>query len=125
MWHYVLCLVLVGLSDANVDRRTNKYVTTQISAKWSETPIVLEVAEYLGDEDPNYFWRFVEAVVSTRDDVLITGTHICFCLFGYLYRINKNKEVTIKVRRSRNERYFSKNFIQTFQEQTRSATIEP
>ena len=66
-------LLLVGLSNANTDRRINKYVTTLINAKWSETPIVLEVAEYLSDENLNYFWRYAEAVSATKDNVFVSG----------------------------------------------------
>ncbi|XP_043284000.1 UDP-glucose:glycoprotein glucosyltransferase isoform X2 [Venturia canescens] len=74
MWNFFLALLLlIGLSNANTDRRINKYVTTQINAKWSETPIILEVAEYLNDENPNDFWKFVDDVVDA-EDVLISGT---------------------------------------------------
>ncbi|XP_029039597.1 UDP-glucose:glycoprotein glucosyltransferase [Osmia bicornis bicornis] len=42
------------------DKRINKYVTTVIDAKWQETPLILEAAEYLNDENPSYFWKFVD-----------------------------------------------------------------
>lgn len=42
------------------DKRINKYVTTVIDAKWKETPLILEAAEYLNDENPSYFWKFVD-----------------------------------------------------------------
>ena len=45
---------------AKADKKVNKYVTTLIDAKWKETPLVLEAAEYLNDENPSYFWKFVD-----------------------------------------------------------------
>ena len=48
-------------SQLGADKKINKYVTTLINAKWKETPLVLEAAEYLSDENPNYFWKFIES----------------------------------------------------------------
>ncbi|XP_043524015.1 UDP-glucose:glycoprotein glucosyltransferase isoform X1 [Frieseomelitta varia] len=45
---------------AKADKKVNKYVTTLIDAKWKETPLALEAAEYLNDENPSYFWKFVD-----------------------------------------------------------------
>lgn len=40
-------------------RRKAKFVTTSIDAKWDQTPLVLEIAEFLADENANSFWSFV------------------------------------------------------------------
>ncbi|XP_017485458.1 PREDICTED: UDP-glucose:glycoprotein glucosyltransferase [Rhagoletis zephyria] len=37
-------------------------VTTLINAKWVQTPLYLEIAEYLADENPALFWDYVNAV---------------------------------------------------------------
>lgn len=37
-------------------------ITTLLNAKWSVTPVCLEVAEYLFDENPTLFWDYVEAL---------------------------------------------------------------
>ncbi|KAK2578584.1 hypothetical protein KPH14_012016 [Odynerus spinipes] len=58
VFFYSLLLWSRGLE---ADKKVNKYVTTLINAKWKETPLVLEAAEYLSDENPNYFWKFIEA----------------------------------------------------------------
>lgn len=58
IFFYLLIFWTKGLEG---DKKVNKYVTTLIDAKWKETPLVLEAAEYLNDENPNYFWKFIEA----------------------------------------------------------------
>lgn len=35
-------------------------VSTLLNAKWGATPIALEVAEYLADENIQLFWEYVE-----------------------------------------------------------------
>ncbi|XP_011503813.1 PREDICTED: UDP-glucose:glycoprotein glucosyltransferase [Ceratosolen solmsi marchali] len=54
--------LLLNISPILAEKRINKYVTTLINAKWKDTPLILEAAEYLNDENPNYFWRFVDEV---------------------------------------------------------------
>lgn len=38
-------------------------VTTLLNAKWKTTPIYLEVAEFLFDESPNFYWDYVKELV--------------------------------------------------------------
>lgn len=75
MWHFgVVCLLLlVSTSIANIDKKHNKYVTTLINAKWQETPIILEVSEYLNDENPDYFWRFIDVACQDGDNFINQG----------------------------------------------------
>ncbi|XP_011341647.1 UDP-glucose:glycoprotein glucosyltransferase isoform X1 [Ooceraea biroi] len=65
---FLLCSTQLG-----ADKKINKYVTTLINAKWNETPLVLEAAEYLSDENPNYFWKFIDAF-SRRINNLVIAT---------------------------------------------------
>ncbi|XP_053979752.1 UDP-glucose:glycoprotein glucosyltransferase isoform X1 [Hylaeus volcanicus] len=61
MWLTILFpLLLLCTTRLEADKRVNKYVTTLIDAKWKETPLALEAAEYLSDENPTYFWKFVD-----------------------------------------------------------------
>lgn len=39
-------------------------ITTLINAKWTQTPLYLEIAEYLADEQPGLFWDYVEALTA-------------------------------------------------------------
>jgi len=50
-------------------------VTTLINAKWNETPLVLEAAEYLSDENPSYFWKFID-LYSRRISNLVLGNYV-------------------------------------------------
>ncbi|OAD52233.1 UDP-glucose:glycoprotein glucosyltransferase [Eufriesea mexicana] len=59
-----LCFLLLCVICFEADKRVNKYVTTLINAKWKETPLVLEAAEYLNDENPSYFWKFIDTFAS-------------------------------------------------------------
>lgn len=43
-------------------RKKTKFVTTFIDAKWYQTPIVLEVAEFLADENIGSFWYFINDI---------------------------------------------------------------
>lgn len=52
--------LLTFLICINANKQNNKYVSTLIVAKWRETPIALEAAEYLSDENPNHFWKFID-----------------------------------------------------------------
>lgn len=61
------------LSQLAADKQINKYVTTLINAKWRETPIALEVAEYLSDESQDYFWGFVDELSSSSNALPAKG----------------------------------------------------
>lgn len=37
-------------------------VTTSLNAKWNATPVHLEIAEFLHDENPNLYFDYVEAL---------------------------------------------------------------
>ena len=74
MWVFIfLCLLLVDISPNAAEKQINKYVTTLIDAKWKDTPIVLEVAEYLNDENPNHFWKFVDEMCHSSTDFEKSG----------------------------------------------------
>lgn len=50
----------------NVEGKTkkSKSVTTLLEAKWLATPLVLEVAEYLADENVDFYWSFIDSISS-------------------------------------------------------------
>ena len=76
MWIFILLYpLLISLEPIRADKKVNKYVTTLIDAKWKDTPIVLEVAEYLNDENPNYFWKFVDAVSKEDNELQNCGLY--------------------------------------------------
>lgn len=44
--------------------KKSKSVTTLLEAKWLATPLVLEVAEYLADENVDFYWNFIDSISS-------------------------------------------------------------
>ncbi|XP_014235480.1 UDP-glucose:glycoprotein glucosyltransferase [Trichogramma pretiosum] len=64
----LLCPFFMNLGPIAAEKKINKFVSTLIDAKWKDTPLVLEVAEYLNDESQDYFWRFVDQVSDASND---------------------------------------------------------
>lgn len=59
MWFpCVLLLSLLCVVSGSVD---SKGVTTTLTTKWSDTPLLLEASEFMAEENPEKFWDFVEA----------------------------------------------------------------
>ncbi|XP_061824096.1 UDP-glucose:glycoprotein glucosyltransferase 1 [Nerophis lumbriciformis] len=57
LWILQLSLLWV-VSCAGAD---SKAVTTTLTAKWNDTPLLLEASEFLAEESQDKFWDFVEA----------------------------------------------------------------
>lgn len=61
-----LSIVLFLICDFGICQQTVSSksfpITTLINAKWEQTPLHLEIAEYLADENPNLFWDFIKDV---------------------------------------------------------------
>lgn len=55
----------------------SKSVTTLINAKWKTTPIALEVSEYLADENPEYFWQFLDSICDLTPPLSELSTCCC------------------------------------------------
>lgn len=71
MLRIVCILLVISLAPAYIPlvaaESSQSYpITTLINAKWSQTPLYLEIAEYLADEQPGLFWDYVEAVTALQ-----------------------------------------------------------
>lgn len=63
----LLLLATIAISrDASVEATKSHPITTFIDAKWNVTPVALEVAEYLADENPSYYWKYIDELNSLR-----------------------------------------------------------
>lgn len=69
-----LCLIFYQLQFSETASETaddvkgkSKTVSTLLNAKWNSTPTALEIAEFLNDEDPSYFWAFLEDLSANVD----------------------------------------------------------
>jgi len=61
MW--VLLLLLSCLcSQTSIAQKKKKPISTLLTAKWSNTPILLEAAEFLASENKEYLWSFITAI---------------------------------------------------------------
>lgn len=61
---FILLLCSVLNTDVYAKQKKAKSVTTLLDAKWTASPLVLEVAEYLSDENVDFFWGFVDSISS-------------------------------------------------------------
>lgn len=59
-----IVVFLNGGSIVEARTKKSKFVTTLLEAKWLATPIVLEVAEYLADENVDFYWSFIDSISS-------------------------------------------------------------
>ncbi|CAH1979814.1 unnamed protein product [Acanthoscelides obtectus] len=60
----IALFLLKTMCNVDAKKKKTKSVTTLLEAKWGATPLVLETAEYLADENPNFFWDFVSSISS-------------------------------------------------------------
>lgn len=58
----LLTISLISCTFGSILCSKSHPITTLLNAKWSVTPVCLEVAEYLFDENPTLFWDYVEAL---------------------------------------------------------------
>ena len=58
----LLLIHLNGFAEADETKSKSKTVTTLLNAKWNSTPLALEISEFLNEEDPTFFWGFIEDV---------------------------------------------------------------
>lgn len=70
-----LCLIFYQLRFSETASETadgakgkTRTVSTLLNAKWNATPIALEIAEFLNDEDQSYFWSFLEDLSHNTDE---------------------------------------------------------
>lgn len=74
---YILALGLVFCVDlfcgAEARTKKTKSVTTLLEAKWEVTPLVLEVAEYLADENVDFYWSFIDSISSLSPSLVEIG----------------------------------------------------
>lgn len=66
-------LFLHVLNNVEAKTKKTKSVTTLLEAKWGVTPIVLEVAEYLTDENVELYWSFVDSISSLSPPLVEIG----------------------------------------------------
>lgn len=56
--------------------KKSKSVTTLLEAKWHVTPLVLEAAEYLAEENIDFYWSFIDSISSLNPPLASSGNII-------------------------------------------------
>ena len=85
--HLLLILVIFSGDTyrcANVSADDGKYVKATLSAKWLDTPLLLEASEYIfRSEGALKFWSFVEQISSEQSKLFYSAdkTSKMFTLF--------------------------------------------
>lgn len=69
----VFCISLICDGGEARSNKKTKSVTTLLEAKWEVTPLVLEVAEYLADENVDFYWSFIDSISSLRPNLVEIG----------------------------------------------------
>lgn len=59
MW--LLCVLLLSPLSLVSGAADSKAITTTLTTKWANTPLLLEASEFLAEESQDKFWDFVEA----------------------------------------------------------------
>ena len=73
IYFYILLYIVVWNQNPVSSKQKPKSVTTLIEAKWNETPLALEVAEYLANENQDYFWTFIDSITSLTPTLSALG----------------------------------------------------
>lgn len=69
----VLISVIFFCCNVGAKSKKSKSVTTLLEAKWQPTPLVLEVAEYLADENVDCYWNFIDSISSLNPSLNSVG----------------------------------------------------
>ena len=80
---YLICICLLWRSslaadDSGGNKGKSKTVSTLLNAKWTSTPIALEISECLHEEDPSYFWMFLESLNQNSNQLASSSKYLTF-----------------------------------------------
>lgn len=60
MVHSLVILGVLALVGMATGESKSHPITTQLSAKWGITPVELEIAEFIEEENVNLFWDYID-----------------------------------------------------------------
>lgn len=64
---YLLCMVIVISCLSACKASKSHPITTLLNAKWTVTPVQLEIAEYLSDSSNQKYWIFVDELANLKE----------------------------------------------------------
>lgn len=59
-YHYLLLAVACWFTTGAYGESKSHPITTQLSAKWGRTPVQLEIAEFIEEENAHLFWDYID-----------------------------------------------------------------
>lgn len=69
-----LLLIICLLQKIYVVLTLKSYpLTTLINAKWTFTPVHLEIGEFIADESPTLYWDYLESLNSLQTEISDLG----------------------------------------------------
>uniref|UniRef100_A0AAF5D0C5 UDP-glucose:glycoprotein glucosyltransferase n=1 Tax=Strongyloides stercoralis TaxID=6248 RepID=A0AAF5D0C5_STRER len=66
-WRYTLLLLLFIVKSTYSSNNGGKLVVTSLSAKWNHTSFIAETAEFIGKEDPQLFFKYIDLLEKKND----------------------------------------------------------
>eukprot|EP00092_Neocalanus_flemingeri_P004418 GFUD01004753.1.p1 GENE.GFUD01004753.1~~GFUD01004753.1.p1 ORF type:complete len:1525 (-),score=439.73 GFUD01004753.1:373-4947(-) len=63
----LVVLLILSISSTVEAQKKRKPIITALNAKWNQTPLILEAAEYLNSESTDFFWTFVSTISKIGD----------------------------------------------------------
>lgn len=82
-WKIFLFLFTFALHFCSCKKKA-KSVTTVIDAKWEVTSLSLEMSEYLWDENPTVFWKYVDAISNLQPPLIEGSMFLTYWMFYIL-----------------------------------------
>ena len=62
----ILCCLNVVQRSLCFDPNRKQSISTVLNAKWSSTPFVLEMSEFLNDAKSDYFWAYLDYLTEDK-----------------------------------------------------------
>lgn len=83
----MIALFILFMATASLASKSYP-VTTLLNAKYNVTPVCLEIAEYLFDENPNLYWDYIENLNQLKTPLYDIGKiRLNGIIFVQLYRL--------------------------------------
>lgn len=74
--HSLVLLGVLTLIGMVTGESKNHPITTQLSAKWGITPVELEIAEFIEEENVNLFWDYIDLINKIPNGLNNIGTEL-------------------------------------------------
>lgn len=74
--HSLVLLGVIALIGKATGESKSHPITTQLSAKWGITPVDLEIAEFIEEENVNLFWDYIDLINKIPNGLYSIGENV-------------------------------------------------